>query len=83
MRTNFSSQNWLTKIRKSDINYIHSMLDHFMWDTSIQEMSQMGAPSDDDVHEWILCLQHREDKDTIDVQECIKNCQEFINGHNE
>lgn len=78
MRTHFSNQSWLSEIRCRDIDNVWTSMSYFMWETSVDAMMSVGVPTDQDVLEWIIVLQHREDAATDTVQSCIKDCQDFI-----
>ena len=80
MRSEFSNQKWLTMIRKDPIDQVQQSLSYFMWETSTDTMMRIGVPTNDDVHEWILCLENRPDKDDKEVQWCITDCNDYITG---
>ena len=80
MKTHFSDQNWLNEIKSGDIERIHDDLGYVMWETSIDTMSQIGVPSDEDVQEWVDVLKSRPDADDRRVLFCILDCEDYING---
>lgn len=80
MRTHYSSQSQLTFVRHGDIQAVHHELSYFMWESSTGMISRLGLPTYDDVREWITVLSHRHDSSTLDVQWCITDCKDYING---
>lgn len=80
MKTHFSDQNWLNEIKSGDIERVHDDLGYLMWETSIDTLSQIGLPSDEDVQEWIDVLKSRNDATDRRVLFCILDCEDYING---
>lgn len=79
-KTHFSSESWLLEIKSGDINRVHDDLGYLMWETSIDTISSIGLPTDEDVQEWINTLKSRSDIDDRRVQFCILDCEDYVNG---
>lgn len=78
MRTHFSDDVWMKSVSDDCLDSLTHQLNYFMWDTSTDTMCQVGLPSDDDVTEWILTLETRQDCEEQSCRVLIKSCVDYI-----